>query len=309
MDRDMGDTREKKDIQTFWKALYHSLYEGVDPQLTAAALRQGLVDLEDMFRLRRHMSTVEMPLDDLAGKTVLEIGCGAGGHSALFASKGARMISVDVTFERARSTAAKLALLDNPGCGALQADAENLPFADGTFDIVYSNGVLHHTYDTERAIAEVRRVLKPGGQAVIMLYCKDSWHYWVNMLLAVGVLQGKLLRDRNWLGKATEWGGKDRQTVANPITRCYTRGEIHRLFAAFEGTSARKDDFNLYLIPGLGRRYRNWQIRHYGTHPGGVLVYGEPWPRMSWLEDRLGPLMGWAWYITARKPGRDHQSA
>ena len=42
------------------------------------------------------------------------------------------------------------------------------------------------------------------------------------------------------IGKATEWGGKNTQTVANPITRCYTRGGIERLFADFEGLSMRK---------------------------------------------------------------------
>lgn len=292
----------KQDIQVFWKALYHSLYDDVDTQLTADDLHAALTDLESLFHLRRHMAVIEMPINDLTGKRVLEIGCGAGGHSALFAAKGAVMTSVDVTFDRARSTGAKLKLLGAPG-GAAQADAENLPFADNSFDIVYSNGVLHHTLDTERAIAEVHRVLKPGGQAVIMLYCKDSWHYWVNMVLAVGLLQGKMFGDRNWLGKATEWGGKHRQSVANPITRCYSRAEILSMFSAFQGTTLRKDSFQLYLTPGLGRRYRQWTAKRFGAHPGGVLVYGEPWPITSPLERKLGPWLGWDWYIHARKPG------
>jgi hypothetical protein len=73
----------KRDIQAFWGALYDSLYGGGD-DITREQLREGLDALEDMFRLRRHMAVVEMPLDGLKGKRVLEIGPGAGGHLALF---------------------------------------------------------------------------------------------------------------------------------------------------------------------------------------------------------------------------------
>ncbi|MEO5374467.1 MAG: class I SAM-dependent methyltransferase [Alphaproteobacteria bacterium] len=295
---------DKADIQKFWGALYASLYTGVESGLTREQLLPAIDALEDMFRLRRHGAVVEMPVDELAGRSVLEIGCGAGGHSVLFARRGAVMTSVDITPERVAATGRKFALLEgliDPGCRAMSADAENLPFPDGSFDIVYSNGVLHHTHDTGRAIAEVYRVLKPGGLAVIMLYCKDSWHYWVNMLLFVGVLQGGLLRSRNWLGHATEWGGRDRQTVDNPITRCYTRSEMRDLFSAFRLQSLRKAEFYFYLIPKLGKLYRRWQVRRYGTHPGGLLVYGEPWPIQSPLEMKLGEIMGWAWYARAYK--------
>jgi ubiquinone/menaquinone biosynthesis C-methylase UbiE len=296
----------KTDIQAFWKALYDSLYEDVDAGLTRDALLASLDDLEDMFRLRRHMAVVEMPLKDLAGKRVLEVGPGAGGHSALFARHGAIMTSLDITPARARATNAKFRLMGElaEGCNAVNGDSEALPFADDTFDIVYSNGVLHHTLDTEKAIAEVLRVLKPGGQAVIMLYCKSSWHYWVNMFLPIGLLMGKAFRDPNWLGKATEWGGKNRQTVANPVTRCYTGAGIIRLFAAFREVRYRKGEFYWYLVPKLGRLYRRYQIRRYGTHPGGVLVYGEPWPIQSPMELKLGEIMGFSWFISARKPER-----
>jgi ubiquinone/menaquinone biosynthesis C-methylase UbiE len=267
-------------------------------------LFKGIDALEDMFRLRNYMAVEEMPLADLKGKTILEIGPGAGGHSALFAKYGATMISADLTHSRAQSTQAKFDLMGDQAahCQAMQSDAETLPFADNSFDIVYSNGVLHHTPDTERSIDEVYRVLKPGGQAVIMLYCKSSWHYWINMFLCVGLLTGKAFTGPNWLGRATEWGGKNDQTVVNPITRCYTGGGCRRLFAKFENLSLRKGEFYFYLIPKLGRLYRRWQTKRYGTHPGGILVYGEPWPISSPLELWLGKYIGWDWFISARKP-------
>ncbi|CCQ75470.1 class I SAM-dependent methyltransferase [Magnetospira sp. QH-2] len=294
----------KAHIQNFWKSLYDSLYEDVDRDLSKQGLLEGLEALEDMFRYRRHMAVEEMPLSTLSGKKVLEIGPGAGGHSALFAKHGARMTSVDLTFHRARATQAKFDLLgeDAPDCRALQSDAENLPFADNCFDIVYSNGVLHHTLDTEKAMDEVFRVLRPGGQAVILLYCKSSWHYWINMLLAEGLLRGRIFKDpENWLGRATEWGGKNQQTVENPITRCYTAGGIRKLFAKFGHVTLRKGEFYFYLIPKLGKLIRARQIKRFGTHPGGILVYGSPWPIQSPLELKLGKIMGFAWYVSARK--------
>jgi ubiquinone/menaquinone biosynthesis C-methylase UbiE len=297
------EVQSKKDIQAFWKSLYDSLYEDVDRELTRDDLLRSIDDLNDMFRYREHMSVVEMPIHELQGKRVLEIGPGAGGHSVLFAKYGAMMASVDITFDRARSTEAKFRLLGDAinGCQALQSDAEALPFASNTFDIVYSNGVLHHTPNTAMSIAEVGRVLKPGGKAVIMLYCKSSWHYWFNMLFCVGILQGQLLSGRNWLGRATEWGGKNAQTVKNPITQCYTAREIKNLFSEYEDLTLRKGGFYFRLIPKLGKLILKFQRRRYGEHPGGVLVYGEPWPIQMPLELRLGRLMGWAWFISACK--------
>ena len=294
----------KREIQDFWGALYDSLYEDADRDLTRERLLRSLEDLEDMFRYRRHLAVVEMPLEGLRGLSILEIGSGAGGHSALFARHGARVTSVDLTLSRVRSTRAKFELMGGlaSGTAALQCDAENLPFADGSFDIVYSNGVLHHTPNTEAAIAEVHRVLKPGGRAVLMLYCRSSWHYWVNLFLCVGLLQGRVFRDPDWLGRTTEWGGKHVQTRENPVTHCYTRRQILELLRLFEEVSLRKGDFFFYLIPKIGRMYRRYQIRRHGTHPGGILVYGEPWPIQSRLELALGRRIGFSWWISARKP-------
>jgi hypothetical protein len=120
------------------------------------------------------------------------------------------------------------------------------------------------------------------------------------MWLCVGVLKGRL--GKNWLGRATEWGGKDAQSVQNPITRCYTSGGIRDLFQRFAKVTLRKGEFYFYLIPKLGKFYRRWQIKRYGTHPGGYLVYGEAWPIQSPLEGRLGRIMGFAWFISAIKP-------
>ena len=298
-----ADEPTKGDIQDFWKTVYKTAYTEHDSGLTRESLLEAIDQLEDMFRFREHMATVEMDLSALAGLNILEVGSGAGGHSAMFARNGARMTSCDITVERAAETRRKFDLLDDLaiGCTAMQADAENLPFPDGHFDIVYSNGVLHHTNDTDRAIAEVYRVLKPGGRAVIMLYCKDSFDYWFNYWFCRGLLCGAMFRSRNWLGHATEWIGHSDKTAVNPITRCYTSRQIRQMFSQFGNLGFRKSEFYFYLIPKLGWIYRRWQIRHYGTHPGGSIVYGEPWPIWSPLESWLGKRIGWVWFINAEK--------
>ena len=136
----------------------------------------------------------------------------------------------------------------------------------------------------------------PGGYA----HSFKRGRYW----FCAGLLQGKMFGDPNWLGKVTEWSGHSKQTVFNPITRVYTSGGIRRLFAAFGDVTLRKGEFYFYLIPKIGRLYRRYQIRKYGEHPGGILVYGSPWPIQSRLELFLGRIMGFAWFIRATKPNQ-----
>jgi len=105
-----------------------------------------------------------------------------------------------------------------------QADAERLPFNDASFDIVYSWGVLHHTPDSDKAIAEARRVLKPGGRLCVMLYARYSW-------VALG------LWGRNALLKGRPWRSL-RDVIASHVestgTRAYTRKELRKRFAGLE---------------------------------------------------------------------------
>ena len=109
--RAMSDLAGKQDIQEFWGALYDSLYDNPKAPVTREQLQASLDDMEDMFRLRGHMAVADMPPGELKGKRVLEVGPGAGGHSALFARHGAIVTAIDITQARADATAAKFALL------------------------------------------------------------------------------------------------------------------------------------------------------------------------------------------------------
>ena len=107
------------------------------------------------------------------GKKVLEVGVGAGTDHLQFARAGALLSGIDLT-EAAVAMVTKRLALEGLTSDLRCADAEHLPFEDGSFDLVYSWGVLHHTPDTEKALAEVHRVCKPGGKVCVMLYHSAS---------------------------------------------------------------------------------------------------------------------------------------
>ncbi|HYG81806.1 MAG TPA: class I SAM-dependent methyltransferase, partial [Pyrinomonadaceae bacterium] len=137
-------------------------------------------------RVEEHRYTKEWHIPAAAdfagarGLSVLEIGCGLGTDGAQFAQAGALYTGVDLTDAAVELAQKRFELFGLPGTFRT-ADAENLDFADESFDLVYSHGVLHHTPDTVKAVKEVHRVLKPGGRAVVMLYHRDSYNYRVNI--------------------------------------------------------------------------------------------------------------------------------
>jgi SAM-dependent methyltransferase len=135
-----------------------------------------------------------IPYDELAGKDVLEIGSGTGVHARLLADAGANVTAVDLTPTAVDLTRRRLELAGLTA-DVREADAEALPFADGSFDFVWSWGVIHHSQSTDRVIAEIARVLRPGGRLAFMVYHRSSITFWINYVLYRGVLRGGLLRE------------------------------------------------------------------------------------------------------------------
>jgi ubiquinone/menaquinone biosynthesis C-methylase UbiE len=295
----------KSNIRAWWGDLYEQLYGPTDRGLTAERLEHLLDLTEDLFRRRGLLPVVEMPLAELAGRQVLEIGPGGGGHSCLFKRHGASVTAVDITPQRAISTALRLSLVKGGEGRAYQGDAENLPFRDSVFDIVYSNGVLHHSSDTDRALAEVHRVLKPGGKAVLMLYARHSAVFWAN-IVPRGLFSGEMFRwpEAEWVGRVTEGKPKFGET-RNPFTRIYSESELRQTLRAFHVVSLRKNSFQFdnFAIPRL-TQLRNAVLKMLGhkPHPGAELVYGgaEFVPETA-LELWLGRFMGFGWNIVVEK--------
>lgn len=155
-------------------------------------------------------------------KTILEVGVGAGTDHLQWARAGAVCYGVDLTDRAIETTRTHLAL--NGYHSVLQRiDAEQLPFPDDRFDIVYSWGVIHHSAHPERIIHEIRRVLKPTGQFLGMLYGRYS---------AVAVkrwIKFALLRGKPWITLSDVIA----RHMESPGTKAYTHGEIKELFARF----------------------------------------------------------------------------
>ena len=111
--------------------------------------------------------------EDLAGKLVLDVGCGMGRFAEVATRWGAHVVGIDLSL--AAEVAAKN--LQDRTATIFQADVFKLPFAPESFDFIYSIGVLHHTPDCERAFKMLPGLLKPGGRIAIWLYSKyNNWY-------------------------------------------------------------------------------------------------------------------------------------
>jgi ubiquinone/menaquinone biosynthesis C-methylase UbiE len=114
--------------------------------------------------------------DALADKDVLEVGCGSGIAAQMFAAAGAALTAVDLTPWAVSTTRTRLNAF-GLDANVLEADGEALPFADESFDLVFSWGVIHHSSDMDRALSELARVCRQGGKLVLMVYHRRSLFY------------------------------------------------------------------------------------------------------------------------------------
>ncbi len=211
------------------------------------------------------------------GLRVLEIGCGVGTDGLQFARAGAIYTGIDLT-----EAAVELARKNFESAGARGqfrvADAENLEFADESFDIVYSHGVLHHTPDIEAAVREVHRVLTPGGRAIVMLYHRGSYNYRIGIRVlrraGAGLLRSEggikivnrltgepleslrehaaSLRNANGQFSSAELLNQSTDGAGNPLARVYSRREARELFKNFRKVELRAYFLNKRFIPLAG---------------------------------------------------------
>lgn len=168
------------------------------------------------------------------GKRVLEVGFGAGTDFIQWLRAGARATGVDLTEEALAHLTHRVKVYQLPLPEDLRvADAENLPFASGSFDLGYSWGVLHHSPDTPRAIAELVRVVRPGGEIKIMLYnrrCLAVFKLWV---------KHALLARQPW--KNFHWVMWHR--LESIGTKGYTKTEVMRMLEPLGLTDIRMQTF------------------------------------------------------------------
>ncbi len=164
------------------------------------------------------------------GKSVLEIGCGIGLDAAEFAGHGARVTAIDLS-PRNIALARKYFAHNNLEATIEVGNAEQLEFPDDSFDVVVAIGVLYYTPNTQRAVEEILRVLKPRGRAICMFYNRYSW------LVFMARLTGTNL---------------DHEEKDAPITKLYSVNEVREMFAAFSQTELVLDRFPTKTIKRSG---------------------------------------------------------
>lgn len=257
----------KTSVQLFWDASpCGTKFAAAEPG-TPAFFQQ--VE-EHRYALEPHILELA-PFQQAKGKKVLEIGSGLGTDGVQFAKAGADYSAIDLSpksLNMVRRNFEWRGLHGNFQVG----DSENIPFADGTFDYVYSHGVIHHTPNMPKAASEIHRVLKPGGRAVIMVYHKNSLNYYlgIQFVRKVGALflylpggvdlvhrltgekqerlqahsdalhqQGlKYLTGPEWLNNNTDGPG-------NPLSSVWSSRELRKVFAPFSKKETRVRFLNL----------------------------------------------------------------
>lgn len=236
---------------------------------------------------------------------VLEAGCGLATDGVRFVRAGARYTGLDAS-PPALELARRRFDLDGLEGRFVEGAVTELPFADESFDLVYSHGVIHHVEEAERAIGELHRVLRPGGTVLAMVYHRGSLNYRVTImglrrLLAVSLLvpgaaaavarltgesretlegHRRLLR-RHGLRYVTDrrlFLSNNTDGPGNPLSRVYTRAEARELFDAFEEVRVEARHLNLRIYPG-----------------GAALA-------RTRLAHELEPRFGWHLYVEGRRP-------
>jgi SAM-dependent methyltransferase len=108
-------------------------------------------------------------IGDVGGRDVLELGCGAAQWSAALARRDARVSGIDVSFAQLKLAHAHLRDRE-VSAGLVQGSAEELPFADASFDLVMCDHGALSFADPRAAIPEVSRVLRPGGRLAFSIH-------------------------------------------------------------------------------------------------------------------------------------------
>lgn len=214
----------------------------------------------DRFRYRTEGHILDC-LDqiDFTGKRILEVGLGQGADAEQIIRRGGRWSGLDLTAESIARVKTRLALHELPHEELRQGSVLDIPFPDGHFDIVFSHGVLHHVPEIRRAQREIHRVLKPGGELIVMLYARYSLNYLLSIavvrrlgLLAlylsgrsVGGKYGQHLENARVTGlwqylKMSNFIHRNTDGPLNPYAKVYDLRSIRADFPDFEVTRSYK---------------------------------------------------------------------
>ncbi|MFQ5709113.1 MAG: class I SAM-dependent methyltransferase [bacterium] len=169
-------------IRQYWNEHIHDLEIAKHPVGT-----KGFFEDLDEYRFDklRYLPSV-VHFDGYAGKKLLEVGCGVGIDLLRFAKGGAQVTGVDLAEQSIELARKNFELHDQKGEFVL-GNGENLEFEDNTFDVVYAHGVIQYTANGQAMVDELHRVVKPGGEVIMMVYNRKSWLNFLSVTLGVAL--------------------------------------------------------------------------------------------------------------------------
>ena len=265
----------KNQVRDFWQEAACG-----EKQLLQSLDRQGFDNhAAERYRLEPYILDFTK-FDDWREKRVLEIGVGLGADHQRFVESGAITTGIDLTPRAIELSKHRLQVF-NLTSDLFTADAENLDLPSDEFDLVYSWGVIHHSPETQVAVHQIRRVLKPGGIVRVMIYSK-----WSLVGLMLWIRYG-LLRMRPFRSLKKIYSN----FLESPGTKAFSVREARALFSEFDNinitTVLSHGDL---LTSGAGQR-----------HEGALLnVARKIWPRK--FIARFLPGRGLFMMIEATKP-------
>lgn len=208
---------------------------------------------EQQMKVRYTLEPYIIPFagfSEAKGKKVLEIGVGLGADHQMFAQNGADLYGCDLTDRAVENTKQRLQIF-GLSSQLRVADAENLPYDNEQFDVVYTWGVIHHSPNTEKAVSEIYRILKPGGSTRVMIYHKYS-------------MVGFMLWARYGLMKLKPFTSMKEiyaKYLESPGTKAYTVQEAKEMFSAFSDVSIEVVlTHGDLLASNVGQRHRGMML-------------------------------------------------
>lgn len=220
-------------IASYWNTRIHDLEMTEHPVGTRAFFD----DLDDYRFDKLHYLPRLVDFGGFAGQRLLEVGCGIGTDLVRFARGGARVTGIDLS-QTAIDLARQNFALHEVTAEALEVgNAEALPFDSDSFDVVYGHGVLQYTADAPRLVAEVHRVLKPGGLGIFMVYNRVSWLNGLSKVMRVDLEHGDA-----------------------PVLVKYSIGEFRQLLAPFGDVRIVPERF-----PVKSRLHKGWKATAFNT--------------------------------------------
>jgi SAM-dependent methyltransferase len=139
---------------------------------------------------RVFLGETQLTPEEFRGKLVLDAGCGMGRYAVVALGLGAEVVALDLSGSLARLAAVAPQW---PKLHVVEGDLLKVPLKTGIFDIVYSQGVLHHTPDTKAAFDQVARLVRPGGALTVWLYGRAGKYR--------DFATNPLRSDRAWVGR------------------------------------------------------------------------------------------------------------